>query len=284
MFKTYLWLTKPGIIGGNLITAAGGFFLASKGDIDVWLLLATIAGIACIIACACVFNNYIDRSIDQKMARTKRRALAKGTISTANAMIYGALLGIVGFLTLLVFVNLLTVAIGLLGLFFYLVMYGIWKRRSTLGTVVGSVSGATPIAAGYVAVTNRIDAAAVILFLMLIFWQMPHFYAIAMRRRADYAAAGIPVLPVKKGMRVTKIYILLYIGVFMITSYMLALSGYVGMVYVGIVTLLGGLWLQKGIQGFKALDDTQWARTMFLFSLKVIIAVSITIAVEAWIP
>ena len=175
MFKLYYQLTKPGIVYGNAIAAVSGFFLAAKGHINLQLFIGMLTGVCFVIASSGVFNNYIDRGIDRKMERTKKRALAAGLISVKSALIYGLALGIAGFAILSFFTNLLTVALGLIGVFFYLVMYGIWKRKSIHGTIIGSISGSIPLVAGYCTVTNRFDIGAGILFLILAIWQMPHF-------------------------------------------------------------------------------------------------------------
>lgn len=284
MLRAYIWLTKPGIIIGNLITAAGGFLLASKGDVNPWRLAATLGGTALVIACACVINNYIDRGIDARMSRTRKRALVQGTITPQQALLYAVTLGIVGFAVLAAYTNTLTVATGGVGMFFYLVMYGIWKRRSTLGTVVGSIAGATPILAGYLAASNTFDVGAVLVFLILVLWQMPHFYAIAMYRHTDYAAAGLPVLPVRRGMAQTKQYILLYIGAFVAATCLLTTYGYAGLTYLAVVATFGSLWFWRGAQGLKRHDDVTWAREMFQFSLRVIMIFSIMISVDAFLP
>lgn len=284
MFKTYLWLTKPGIVVGNIITATGGFMLASQADIDWWLLAATLAGTALVIASGCVFNNYIDRHIDGKMVRTKNRALVKGKISALHALSYATVLGVSGFLLLALGTNALTVCVGLVGLFFYVVVYGFWKRRSTLGTVIGSISGAMPILAGYVAVTGKIDSGAVLVFLILVLWQMPHFYAIAMYRFNDYAAAGLPVLPIRKGSERTKLYIVLYIAAFVAAVCLLTVYQYTGVTYLLVVSTFGFMWLWEGIKGFQAKDNALWARDMFRFSLRVIMVFSIMISVDALLP
>lgn len=284
MLKAYYSLAKPGIIRGNAVTAVAGFLLASKGNINFRLLLVTLGGLSLIIASACVFNNYIDRDIDSKMARTKKRALVSGAISGRNALIYASLLGLAGVAFLALYTNLLTLVIALLGFFFYVVVYGFFKRRSVYGTIVGSISGATPPVVGYCAVTNRLDSGALILFLILVFWQMPHFYAIAMYRVKDYKAAGIPVLPIKKGSFITKIQVLLYICAFIIAAQLLALLGYTSYTYFIVATVLGFFWLWLGVNGFKTTDDKRWGRKMFFVSLVVITALSIMISLDAWLP
>lgn len=284
MVKAYFWLTKPGIIMGNLISAAGGFLFASHGDIDWWLLVAALAGTGLVIGSACVFNNYIDRSIDAKMNRTKWRASVKGSISLGRGLAFGAILGIAGFAILLLFTNALTIAVGAVGYFFYLVMYSIWKRRSTVGTVVGSVSGATPILAGYVAVANELDVAGLLLFAVMVLWQMPHFYAIAMYRHNDYAAAGLPVMPVKKGNQLTKQYILLYIAAFSAAVCALTTFGYAGITYLGVMGVMCFAWLWKSLQGSGATDDVAWAKDMFRFSIRVMMVFAVMISVDTYLP
>lgn len=246
--------------------------------------MATLAGISLVIACGCVINNCIDRGIDARMARTRRRALVTGQVRPGQAVIYGSSLGLAGFAVLLAYVNILTAIIGGIGLFFYLVMYGVWKRRSPLGTVVGSVSGAAPITGGYTAVTGHFDAAAFILFLTMVLWQMPHFYAIAMYRLKDYRAAGLPVLPTVKGSQRTKLQIIAYVMAFSVSALMLSAYGYTGYTYAVVMAALGLIWLRKGLRGFTATDDNQWGRQMFGFSLIVLLAFSLALSVGALLP
>lgn len=237
-------------------------------------------GISFVIASACVFNNYIDRDIDDKMERTKNRALVKHLISGRNALVYAIFLGLIGVLFLGLYTNLLTLFLALTGFFFYVVMYGIWKRRSIYGTLVGSISGAVPPVVGYCAVSNRFDLGAVILFLILVFWQMPHFYAIAIFRLKDYAAASIPVLPVKKGILVTKIHMLFYIVAFIFATGMLPFLGFTGYRYLVVVTLLGLGWIGMAIKGFRTGNNKVWARKMFVFSLVIIVLLCLMISVD----
>jgi heme o synthase len=247
--------------------------------------VAFIVGTSLVIACGCVINNYIDRGLDKHMARTKHRSLVTGKIPLRRAVVYGIILGIIGFRLLLIFTNHLTALVGLIGLFFYLVMYSFWKRRSWLGTAVGSISGATPIAAGYTAVTSRFDTAALLLFLTLVFWQMPHFYAIAMYRAKDYRAAGLPVLPVKKGFRRTKLELLVYIVLFTASATSLTIWRHdTHYVYMGIMLVVGLYWLQEGIAGFNAPDNAKWARHMFFFSLIALLIFCVSLSVGAILP
>jgi protoheme IX farnesyltransferase len=255
-----------------------------RGKFQFGLFLGLIIGTSLVIACGCVINNYIDRSLDKNMARTKHRSLVTGKIPSVNAIVYGIILGLIGFWLLLAYTNDLTALIGAIGLFFYLVMYSFWKRRSWLGTAVGSVSGATPITAGYTAVTGHFDSAALLLFLTMVFWQMPHFYAIAMYRFKDYKSAGLPVLPVKKGYKRTKIEILLYVTAFTITAVMLTVRHYTGYIYMAVMLIVGLYWLQEGIAGFHASDDAKWARRMFFFSLITLLILCVSLSVGALLP
>lgn len=278
--KAYYILTKPGIIYGNILTGIAGFFIASQGKIDLGLLLAYMVGMALVIASACVLNNIIDRGIDKKMKRTKQRALATGEIDVRSAGIYSIVLGVLGFATLFFFVNVLVVGLGAAAYVLYIAAYGIAKRKTVHGTLIGSVPGAIPPVAGYVAVTNSIDFTALLLFLILVLWQMPHFYAIALFRKKEYEAANIPVLPFIKGHRATKNQILLYIILFIIAAQALP---NMGIVYSIAMLILGGLWLAKALHGFKTTNDERWARGLFGFSLYVLLGFSMFAIVDAWL-
>jgi protoheme IX farnesyltransferase len=281
LIKKFISITKPGIILGNLITVAGGFCLASKGHLHVDLLLATLIGISFIIAAGCVFNNVIDRDIDEIMERTKNRVMVKGLISNTTAIIYGIMLGLAGVSLLLYFTNFLTVSIALIGLFFYVVVYTLgFKRNSIYGTIVGSVSGAVPPVVGYCAVSNQFDAGAAILFLLLCIWQMPHSYAIAIFRFNDYSLAGIPVLPIRRGLASAKINMFVYVLVFTIVSAMLTVFGYTGLYYLLVSLAISLWWLKLAWLGFKATDDRLWARKMFGFSILAITILSIMMSID----
>ena len=282
--KTYYRLTKPGIIYGNLVTTTAGFLLASKGHVNLQLLLATLVGVSLIIAMACVVNNYIDRGIDAKMARTRRRALVTGAIKGWQALVFAVVLGVVGFTALALWTNQLTVLLGMIASFVYIVLYGISKRRSVHGTLVGSIAGALPPVAGYVAVTNQLDMGALLLFVILTAWQMPHFYAIAMSRLGDYTSAHLPVLPVKNGTEVTKRYIVGYILVFIAATLLLSVYSYTGAVYAIVMTLAGFAWLRLAYGGWTASDDGAWARRVFGYSLLILLLFSLMISVAVYLP
>ncbi len=286
MFKEYYRLIKPGIVYGNDIAAIGGFFLAftTFGAVGFVTFLGMLVGLSLVIASGCVFNNYIDRDIDKKMARTKKRPLIVGTISAQNALWFASLLGSSGLAILYLFTNSLAMWLALTLHISYVVFYGYAKRRSTLGAVVGSIPGALPPVIGYVAITGSLDFATLTLFAALVCWQMPHFYSIAIYRAKEYSAAGIPVLPLKKGVHITKIYILLYITAFGIAASLLTLLGYTGFIYMTFIIALTFAWLYKGFKGFDSANDAKWARGMFGFSLIVMLSFSGAIALGPLLP
>lgn len=273
----YYLITKPGIILGNLITVAAGFLLASKGQLHLALFLYTMLGMTFIMASACVLNNYIDRPLDQKMERTKNRPLAQGLITGYNALIFAGLLGILGNITLFYFTNLTALLVADFGLFVYVVLYSLWKSKTIYGTAIGSIAGAVPPVVGYTAVSNQIDLGAIILFAMLVLWQMPHFFAIALYRFKDYMKADIPVLPIKKGIFRTKVHMILYIIAFMMTASLLTFFNYMGDTYLIITLALSTLWLALSAIGFKTANDTIWGRDMFRLSLILITLICLTI-------
>lgn len=284
MLSAYYKLTKPGIIYGNVMTAAAGFLLASGSSVDWQRLLVTLAGTALIIGGACVINNYLDRGIDTAMARTNQRALVRGDIPAGNALVFAAVILLTGFVMLASNINLTTVLVGAIGVIFYLVMYSIGKRRSVYGTIIGSVAGATPITAGYVAAHGSFDPGAALVFSVLAAWQMPHFYAIALFRLDDYRAAGLPVWPAKKGLRATKRQIIYFICAFMLANILLTAFNYTGYVFLIVMTFFGFAWLRLAREGFKTKDTVRWARKMFGFSLTVLLILSALLALEVVLP
>jgi protoheme IX farnesyltransferase len=281
VFKNYMLVTKPAILGGNLISAAAGFFLASKGRIDIAVLLATIIGMSLVVASGCVFNNCIDRNLDRKMTRTRNRVLARRLMSPKVAVVYASLLGMAGTLLLWATTNRLTVGIALAGFTIYVGVYSLYlKRNSVLGTLIGSLAGAAPPLAGYCAAGNRLDMGALILFLIFSLWQMPHCYAIAIFRSKDYRAAAIPVLPIKRGTPAAKNHIVGYIVAFMTATLLLTFSGYTGYGYLAVAAAMSLSWLYLAWSGYKTSDDRIWARKLFVFSILTIFALSLMMSID----
>ncbi len=281
MIKQYLQVTKPGIIFGNLISVIGGFLLAAKGSIDFPLFLSTLVGVSLVVASGCVFNNFIDRDIDRIMERTKNRVLVMGLIPPKTTLVYATILGIVGFALLYLGANPLAMWLAVMGFVVYVGVYSLYmKRKSVYGTLVGSLSGAAPPVIGYCAVTGQFDMGAAILLLIFSLWQMPHSYAIAIFRFKDYQAAGIPVLPVVKGISVAKHHITVYILAFMIATLMLTLSGYAGYKYLIVAAAVSIWWLGMALKGYKAENDIIWARKLFGFSIITIMSLSFMMSVD----
>ncbi len=281
MVKDYYLLAKPGIVFGNATTVTAGFILASRGHINFWLFLATLVGLSLVIASACVCNNYIDRWADAKMTRTKNRALVRGVISLRNAILFAVILGVLGLFILGLFTNLLTVVMAASGFIIYVFLYSFWKYRTTYATEIGSFAGGVPPVVGYCAVSNCFDAGALIVFLIITLWQMPHFFAIAIYRCHDYVAASIPILPAKRGAHITKMRMLVYIGAFTIATLMLTVFGYAGYAYLTAAVVLGLTWGWLCIKGFRVDNDQRWARKMFLLSLIVVTVLSVFISIDA---
>lgn len=276
----YYLLTKPGIIMGNLVTVAAGFLLASHGEIDVWLCLATLIGLTLVMASACVWNNYIDRPFDKKMKRTKNRALVTGAISVRHAILFAILLGLLGSVILLRYTNVLTFAVAAVGFFVYVVLYSMWKGHTIYGTAIGSVAGAVPPVVGYCAVSNQLDSGAVILFFMMILWQMPHFFSIALFHFDDYVSAKIPVLPVMRGVWRTKVHMVVYIAAFVVVAGLLTLYGYTGFAFLAAIGVVGLLWLGMCVSGFSSTNDHLWGYRMYRLSLLMIMVTCVMISLD----
>ncbi|MFP3029084.1 MAG: heme o synthase [Arsenophonus sp.] len=285
MMKQYLLVTKPGIILGNLISVIGGFLLASKGIIDYQLFIATLLGVSLVIASGCVFNNYIDRDIDQMMERTKNRPLVKGLIAPKFCLSYAIMLGIAGIAILYIATSALATLLAIIGFIIYVNIYSLYmKRKSVYAALIGSLSGAAPPVIGYCAISDQFDMGALILLLIFSLWQIPHSYAIAIFYFKEYQTANIPVLPVIKGILVTKIHIFLYILAFMVATIMLTISGYAGYKYLIVATVVSLWWLCMAISGFKNQnDDRLWAKKLFIFSIVVITSLSIMMSIDSTI-
>jgi heme o synthase len=285
VIKNYFLVAKPWIVFANLISAAGGFFLAAQGHVSVALLLSSLIGISFMVASGCVFNNYIDRDIDRKMARTCHRVLARQAIALNGCLLYAVLLGIAGLATLWAGTNPLTLAIVLAGFAIYVGAYSLYlKRNSAYSTLIGSLAGAAPPLAAYCAVRNRLDLGALLLLAIFSLWQIPHSYAISIFRHADYAAAKIPVMPVHSGIPDTKKHCLVHIFIFMLAAQLLTFCGYTGYAYLAMATALGLSWLSLAFFGYKTSDDRRWAKKMSLFSIFVIFILSIMMSVDYTFP
>ena len=282
MLRRYFSVTKPGIIMGNLISVTGGFLLASRGEIDPVLMVATLVGLSLVIASGCAINNVIDRDIDIIMARTRSRVTVTGEVSASAALWLGLVCGVLGFGMLIAFTTLTAVAFAAFGYVIYVVVYSLYmKRHSIYGTLVGSLSGAVPPVVGYCAVTGQFDLASLILLVMFSLWQMPHSYAIAIFRFDDYQSANIPVLPVAQGIAKAKVHIVLYIAVYALVVMLLPINGYTGTAFMAVACVTSFWWLLMALRGYRRhIDIARWARKVFAFSIVNITAMSIAMAVD----
>jgi len=271
-WKDFIYLAKPGILFSNLICAFGGYWVASgrigKDSFDVTLMIWTLLGTLLVMASGCVLNNYLDRDLDRKMTRTSKRALPSGVVEPKIVFWYGIVLGVIGLSVLCLLVNPLSALLGVVGLLVYVWIYTAWlKRSSPLSTTIGAISGAMPPVIGYCAVTNELDIGAWILFGILFFWQPPHFWALGMRRKEEYRAAGFPLLPVVRGNEVTKMHTIRFLVMLVPVSLLLYAYGYVGEIYLAAAIALGLGWTLIGLAGFRTQDDDNWAKRMFVFSI-----------------
>lgn len=282
--RAYYQLTKPGIIYGNLFTAAGGFLYGSILRVDILKLILALVGMAFVMGSACVINNYLDRDIDKLMGRTKKRAIAAGIIAPGAALLYASILGISGLVILLAFTNVLTAALGLIGLISYSFIYTFAKRKTVHGTLIGTLPGALPPVAGYTAATGKLDTSALLLFLILVFWQMAHFYAIAIMNLKDYKAAKIPVMPAVHGIWITKIQMLMYTAAFMLSVVLLAKFSYAGVFYLAVMVPLSLWWLSIATLGLWTDDHNPWARKVFFISIFMLPVFGVMLSVNAWLP
>lgn len=270
---------------GNAIAAIAGFCLASAiYGFSLSTFVGAIVSITIIMGGACVVNNITDREVDSHMERTKKRALVSGQISLRAAVIYGALLLLVGFIGLWLFSNPLTVLVGAIGVIDYVIFYAWAKRHTNYGTIIGTIAGAAPLMAGYTALSGAIDSAAIILFVIMFFWQMVHFYAIAIFRERDYVAAGIRVHPAIYGVRKTKNRMLIYMIGFTISLPLLTLFDYTGVLYALAALAIAWYWLYDALKHYKAHDAPKWARQVFGHSLVVLLAFCTAIALGGFLP
>lgn len=267
-WKDFIHITKPGILRTNLIAVFGGFWLASQWDVDYGKLMLTLLGTVLIMASSCVFNNYFDRELDLKMERTRNRSLPTGRLTAKVVLSYAIILGVLGLIVLFSFSGALAGLCGMFGMFVYVIMYTLWlKRSSTWSTSIGGLSGAMPPVIGYVAVTGRMDLGAWLLLAMLFLWQPPHFWALAIRRVEDYRAGGFPLLPVVKGIELTKIQMIPYLVLQIFVPILMYAYGYAGIFYLTVSLILSVLWLYYALKGFRAKNTDAWAKKVFLYSI-----------------
>ncbi len=269
VIQSYYQLTKPRIIPLLLITTAAGMWLASDGRVDPLLLLVTLVGGTLAAASAQVLNCIYDRDIDYDMVRTRHRPIPSGKVQPRDALLFAIALASVSFTLLTVFANLLSAILAMSGIVFYMAIYThLLKRHTPQNIVIGGAAGAIPALVGWAAVTGELSWTAWLLFAIVFLWTPPHFWALALMIRDDYAKVGIPMLPVVAGEESTTrqiwIYTLLVVPASLLLIYPLGASG---VVYGAIALVLGGIFLKKAWQLLQAPTDKQVARSMFKYSI-----------------
>jgi heme o synthase len=263
----YLRLTKPRIIVLLLITTVPAMMLAARGMPSPWLVLATLAGGTVAAGSANAINCYLDRDIDRVMRRTRRRPLPAHLVSPLNALRFGYLLGAISFLYLSIAVNVLAASLALSAIAFYVFVYTLWLKRTTAqNIVIGGAAGAVPALVGWAAVTGTVAPPAWVLFAIVFLWTPPHFWALALRYRADYAAAGVPMLPVVRGEEETRRQILLYALVLFAATIVLVPAAHMGPVYVVTAVVLGSAFVYRALRLWRERTPAL-AMSLFRFSL-----------------
>ena len=254
-WRDYLELTKPKVSLLIVFTAIVGMVLASPGLVPLPALLFGTLGIALASGSAAAFNHVLDRRIDQQMARTRLRPLPTGHLQIRHATAFAALLAIASMLILSLLVNGLTAALTFCSLIGYAMIYTLWLKRATpQNIVIGGAAGAAPPVLGWAAVTNSIEPQALLLFLIIFTWTPPHFWALAIARRDEYAKVGIPMLPVTHGIPYTRLQIVLYTILLVLATLLPYLLGMSGFIYLAAALVLNGrflyyvLALQRGLR------------------------------------
>jgi protoheme IX farnesyltransferase len=260
----YVALTKPRIIELLLVTTVPTMVVAEGGMPPVGLIVATVLGGTLAAGGANAINMYVDRDIDKVMERTRNRPLASGRIGPRNALVFAISLEIVAFAFLWATVNLLSAVLAVSACLFYVFVYTLWlKRTSKSNIVIGGAAGAAPVLIGWTAVTNSLDWAPVVLFAVIFYWTPPHFWALAIRYRDDYAAADVPMLPVVASLRTTAVRILLYTLLLWALTVLFAPVAGMGQFYLGAALLLGGIFT---VYAVRLLRDATPKRAMRVFT------------------
>lgn len=278
---TYIRLTKPRVIELLLVTTVPSMFLAARGVPDLWQVLIVLIGGALAAGGANTINAYVDRDIDQHMARTHGRPLPTGEVTPTNALWFGIILNVIAFVMLTSLVNVLSALLTLSATLFYVFVYTIWlKRRTVQNIVIGGAAGAVPVLVGWAAVTNSVGAPAWVMFAIIFFWTPPHFWALALRYRDDYARAGVPMLPVVAGTEETVKQMILYSIAVVACSLLLIPVGHMGISYIVAAAVLGGWFLWATIR-LRSDPDPRKAIKLFTASNTYLSALFVMIAIDA---
>jgi protoheme IX farnesyltransferase len=280
LLHAYVQLTKPRIIELLLITTVPAMILADRGIPSVWLIAATLIGGTAAAGGANAMNQYLDRDIDEVMARTRRRPLPKRVIAPQNALAFGVALEGAAFVWLALTVNLLSAVLSLAAAAFYVFVYTMWlKRSSPQNIVIGGAAGAVPVLVGWAAVTGTVGTPAWVLFAIVFMWTPPHFWALSLKYEKDYAAAGIPMLPVVAGRDATTRHILVYSVLLALTTLVLPFVAPMTPLYPIAACLLGGLFVARAVHLRRA-GTRPAAMSLFRFSIVYLALLFLAVALD----
>ena len=284
LWRRYLELTKPKVVALITFTAVVGTLLASPGLPPLDALVWGNLGIALAAASAAAINHVLDRRIDAQMARTRARPLPTGALSEREALAFAALLGVGSMGVLAFLVNLLTAVLTFLSLIGYAVVYTVWLKRATpQNIVIGGTAGAAPPVLGWAAVSDNIDPNALLLALIIFVWTPPHFWALAIARRDDYARAGIPMLPVTHGVAYTRLQVLLYTVLLVVVTLMPYLTRMSGLAYLAAALLLNAGFLYYAL-ALKMTAREELPLRVFRFSVTYLMWLFAALLVDHYLP
>lgn len=284
----YYELCKPNVVALIVFTAIVGMFMATDvritGGVPLDILVFATLGIGLAAASAAVINHVLDQRFDARMARTQNRPLPTGQISEFNALFFAGILAVVSMLVLTLLVNPLTAVLTFVTLIGYAVIYTVYLKHATpQNIVIGGAAGAAPPVLGWVAVTGELHSDALLLFLIIFTWTPPHFWALAIHRRDDYAKVGIPMLPVTHGDAFTRLQILLYTILLLLVSIMPFLTGMSSVIYLVGALILGGIFLYYAI-ALKTSERPDLPMKTFGFSITYLMALFTLLLVDHYLP
>ena len=280
MASAYLRLTKPRIVLLLLVTTVPAMILAEGGVPALWLIAATLLGGTIAAGGANAINQYLDRDIDEIMSRTRTRPLPSHAIEPSHALRFGIALSVVSFVFLTIAVNLLAAVLAVGAIGFYVGVYTIWlKRRSPQNIVIGGAAGAVPVLVGWAAVTGTVGWPAVVLFAIVFMWTPPHFWALSLRFQRDYAAAGVPMLPVVAGWDRTVRDILVYAVLLTATTFVLVPVAGMGLLYGSAAAALGALFVGRAFQLLRR-PDQALAMSVFRLSIAYLALLFLAVALD----
>ncbi|EED36472.1 protoheme IX farnesyltransferase [Luminiphilus syltensis NOR5-1B] len=278
----YLELTKPRVVALMIITALIGMCMAVPGWVPWQPLVMGNLGIALCAGAAAAINHIVDEAIDQRMARTRNRPVAQGRVSTRNAVLFSALLTAVGVVILVVWVNVITAVLTVASLVGYAVVYTMFLKRATpQNIVIGGLAGAAPPLLGWTAVTGEIHGHALLLVLIIFAWTPPHFWALAIHRREEYAAVGVPMLPVTHGVRFTALQILLYTILMVLISLLPFATGLSSWLYLAGALVLGAVFMYWSVEIIRDKNPAAPMAT-FKYSITYLMVLFIIMLVDHW--